>query len=166
MKCHIIQHFIWVFTVCKSISSISVYPRNKKGHGNFIKKGTSSARWMIKRGTLCARWGIEKGTFTVFLPLLLPPPPPPPPPTHTHTHHKEILIFSVYILSLLHSQSNNPSLVPSNGCPFLKLPQPKKILCSLFTYMVFVPLKIYHLICSLTAKNVPFPQKWFIFQHN
>ena len=48
------------------------------------------------------------------------------------------------------------------------IPQPKKILCSLFTYMVFVPLKIYHLICSLIAKtsspmcNDPSPES----QHN
>ena len=32
----------------------SVYPRNKKGHGNFIKKGTFSARLAIKKGTLSA----------------------------------------------------------------------------------------------------------------
>ena len=64
--------------------------------------------------------GIKKGTFTVFVPVLHPPPPPPPPHTHTHTHThtKEILIFPVYLLSLLPSQSNIPSFVPSNGCPF------------------------------------------------
>ena len=64
----------------------------KKGHSDFIKKGTSSARWMIKKGTLCSRWGIKKGHIYCL-------PSPPPPPTHT----KEILIFPVYLLSLLPS---------------------------------------------------------------
>ena len=87
----------------------SVYPRNKKGHGNFIKKGTSTwqalAEW--SKRALYARWGIKKGHIYC-----------PPSPPHPHTHTKEILIFPVYLLSLLPSQSNIPSFVPSNGCPF------------------------------------------------
>ena len=43
----------------------SVYPRSKKGHGNFIKKGTLSARCAIKKGTLSARWVIKKDTLTL-----------------------------------------------------------------------------------------------------
>ena len=111
---------------------ISVYPRNKKGHGNFIKKGTSSAR---------------------------SPPPPPPPPPHTHTHQRESYILCLYIvfapLPIQHS-----FLCSFKWMSLLKtVPQPKKNLRSLFTYMVFVPLKIYHVICSHIAKKSPFPPK-------
>ena len=49
-----VQHLKFIHIIIRSGWS-SVYPRNKKGHGNLIKKGTSSARCMIKKGTLCAR---------------------------------------------------------------------------------------------------------------
>ena len=107
---------------------------------------------MIKKGILCARRGIKKGTFIVFVPLLLPPPPP-----HTHQRDSYILCFYIVFAPL--------PIQHSFFCSFkwmslLKtVPQPKKILCSLFTYMVFVPLKIYHLICSVIAKKMSlFPQ--------
>ena len=115
---------------------ISVYPRNKNGQGNFTKKGTSSADWMIKKGTLCAHWGIEKGTFAVFVPLL------PPPPTHTHQRDSYILCLYIVFAPLPIQHS---FLCSFKWMSLLKtVPQPKKILCSLFTYLVFVPLKICH----------------------
>ena len=90
------SQLIWIYTVINR--AYSVYPRNKKGHGNLIKKDTSSACWIIKKGTLCARWGIKKGTFTVFVPLLLPPP---------HTHQRDSYIpclFNVFApLPIQHS---------------------------------------------------------------
>ena len=82
----------------------------------------------------------------------LPSPPPP-------AHQRDSYILCLYIvfapIPIQHS-----FLCSFKWMSLLKtVPEPKKILCSLFTYMVFVPLKIYHLICSLIAKNVPFPPK-------
>ena len=68
----------------------SVYLRNKKGHGNFIKKkGTSSA----PKGHFMRSLRDQKGHIYC---LRSPPPFPPPPPPPTHT--KEILIFCLYIV--------------------------------------------------------------------
>ena len=56
IKAWMILNFGKILSLTWELAALdSVYPRNKKGQGNFIKKGTLSARWAIKKGTLSAR---------------------------------------------------------------------------------------------------------------
>ena len=99
-----------------------------------------------------------EGSKRVHLLSLFPSSSPNRHPHHRHT--KEILIFPVYFLSLLPSQSNNPSFVPSNGCPFKKLFPSLKISyvpCSLIWSLFLSKSSIYFVLSHL--KNVPFPPK-------
>ena len=80
-------HFSWKWYIC------SVYPRNKKGHGNFIKKGHFKRALNDQKGHFMRVLRDQKGHIY----CLCSPPPP-------YTHTKEILIFPVYLLSLLPSQ--------------------------------------------------------------
>ena len=63
----------------------SVYPRNKKGHSDFIKKGHIKHALNDQKGHFMHALRDQKGHIYCL---------PSPPPTHT----KEILIFPVYCL--------------------------------------------------------------------
>ena len=107
---------------------------------------------MIKRALYTRAEGSKRAHLLSSFPSFPPPPPPPPPPPHIHQRDSYIpFLFIVFApLPIQHS-----FLCSFKWMSLLKtVPQPKKILCSLFTYMVFIPLKIKHLFCSLISKKI------------
>ena len=124
----------------------SVYPRNKKGH---FKRALND-----QKGHFMRALRDQKGHIYCLRS------PPPPPPTCTNILKRFLYSLFVYCICSTPNPIQHSFLCSFKWMSLLNtVPQPKKILCSLFTYMVFVPLKICRLICSLIANKMSlFPQ--------